>query len=146
MSKTLLDRPLETKGSPLWSANKPVCFRNLLVGTKALGMSYPSERSWAPFIAEIKAHFGVKSKPKLRQQRITIFMKHGRRTFTNYEELAEHLKRRFDVQVDIWEPALYSMQEQVKYLERSTVIVSPCGGMSFGSMFLPPGASAVFAE
>jgi hypothetical protein len=116
------------------------------VGTKALGMSHPSERSWAPFIAEIKAHFRVEVNPKLHQQRITIFMKHGRRTLTNYEELAEHLRRRFDVQVDIWEPALYSMQEQIEYLARSTVIVSPCGGMSHGSMFLPPAASAVFVE
>lgn len=109
-------------------------------------MLNPSEESWPSMIAEIKTHFGLKIKPQPHQQRITIFKKTNRRVFTNYEELASHLRERFDVEVDLWEPSSVSLPEQIKFLEKTTVAISPCGGISYGTLFLPPGASAVFAE
>lgn len=146
MSEMLLDRPLESKKTPLWAGGKPVCFKNLLVGTRQLGMGTPSEGIWPPFVREIKQHFGLALTPKPRKQKISIFRKNGRRTFTNYDALAAHLRRRFGVEVELIDPASFTIKDQIFKLEKTTVIVSPCGGVSFSSMFLPPGASAVFAE
>jgi capsular polysaccharide biosynthesis protein len=146
MSEMLLDRPLETKSSPLWSNNQTVCFKNLLVGTRGLGMSTASERIWPPFVAEIKSHFGLQLRPQPKAQKITVFRKNGRRTLTNYEEVADHLRKRFDVEVEVWEPATFSIRDQIKYLETTTVVVTPCGGVSFTSLFLPAGSSAIFVE
>lgn len=152
MAEVLFDRPMETKYSPLWtsppSPDTPICFKNLLVGTRQMGMSFPSEGQWASFVAEIKAHFGIPINPRLRHQKITILRKSGRRTWLNYEELAEHLRQRFgsQVAVEIIEPASLGMKEEISKLSKTTVLLSPCGGMSFSAMFLPPGASAVFSE
>lgn len=147
MSELLLDRPIETASSPIWPADgSPLCFEKLLVGTRMLGMGHPSEGSWTGFIGEIKTHLGIDPDHKPVRQKITIFDKRGRRTILNPTELKERLEERFQVQVDIINPAAFSLEEQAGMFEDTTVLVSPCGGVSFSSVFLPKGASTIFLE
>jgi hypothetical protein len=146
MSGMLFDRPLETMDTPMLSESQRVCFKNLLVGTRMLGESYPSEAAWPGFINAIKSHYGFQLSPRLLRQKITLFLKNGRRTFLNYEEVADHLRNRFNVEVEIYDPAQDTIRDQIRFLESTTVLISPCGGISLSAMFLPPGASAIFAQ
>lgn len=151
MSRMLFDRPMETKRSPLWTTppnpDTPICFKNLLVGSRKLGLFDPSEGQWTAFAAEVKKYFHVPVNPRPSQQRIVILRKMGRRTFLNYDELAEHLRSRFlNVEVEIMDPAAIELKEQLIRLANTTVVITPCGGVSFSAMFVPPGASAIFAE
>jgi hypothetical protein len=146
MSKMLIDRPLETLDTPLLSSHQRVCFKNLLVGTRMLGDEQASETAWPSFVAEIKSHYGFQISPRLRQQKITMLRKNGRRTFLNYEEVADHLRNRFEVEVEIYDIAQDTIEGQIRKLETTTVLISPCGGISFSALFLPPGSSAIFAK
>lgn len=147
MSKLLLDRPLESVGTGIWPGEgQKLCFENLLVGTRALGMGLPSEGSWSPFIAEIKSHLALPIYYRPSRQKITLFYKHGRRTILNYEPLQQRLQERFGVQVEIVNPASFTLEEQIVMMQDTTVVVSPCGGVSFSSVFLPKGVSAIFLE
>lgn len=150
MSEMLFSRPMETKRSPLWtspsSPNTPICFKNLVVGARRLGMLFPSEGQWPQFAAEVKKNLNLPSHPTLYRQKIVIFRKNGRRTFVNYDELADHLRKRFAVSVELVDPTMYGIREQLVKLSDATVVISPCGGVSFTAMFVPPGASAIFAE
>ncbi|KAI5477587.1 glycosyltransferase family 61 protein [Pseudohyphozyma bogoriensis] len=142
----LLSRPVETDISDLWPADdSPVCFKNLLVGTRELGMGYSGE-SWPGFVAEMKKYVGVPEFPKLKKQKISIFLKRGRRTLLNYEELRDHLVKRFEVEVELKDPSEFSLEEQIAWMQSTSVVVSPCGGVSFSAIFLPPGASAIFVD
>jgi len=100
-------------------------------------MGMPSEGSWTPFVAEIKTHLGLDVNYLPKRQKITLFYKDGRRTILNYDEMKQHLERRFRVEVEIVNPAIYTLPEQVRMLQDTTVVVSPCGGISFSSVFLP---------
>ncbi|GAA6060575.1 hypothetical protein JCM10212_006810 [Sporobolomyces blumeae] len=148
LAPLLLDRPLETNETSLFTSarGRPVCFRNLYVGTKMLGMSLPSEHVWPGFVDELRVGAGLDITQRPKRQRISIFLKHGRRTVLNYKEVENHLRDRFKVEVDLIDPAKLSLADQIKYMHETTVVVSPCGGISFSSMFLPPGASAIFID
>ena len=94
-------------------------------------MQLPSgEGIWREFIRVIKAHYRIDFLHRPPKQKITILRKNGRRTLTNYEELREHLEKRFAIEVDIIAPADYPLGEQIAVLRDTTVVVSPCGGVS----------------
>ena len=135
VSATLFDHPLTTKDdAEFWGGiegSGRVCFENLLIGTRSLGMQLPSgEGIWREFIRVIKAHYRIDFLHRPPKQKITILRKNGRRTLTNYEELREHLEKRFAIEVDIIAPADYPLGEQIAVLRDTTVVVSPCGGVS----------------
>ncbi|POY75532.1 hypothetical protein BMF94_1435 [Rhodotorula taiwanensis] len=144
----ILDRPFETFNSTLFAsqAGGRVCFRNLYTGMRRFGTGFPSENILPPFVGELRDTAGLERSPRPRRQRITVFLKHGRRVFLNNEALVEHLRRRFDVEVDLMDPAELSISEQLAYLQDTTVLVSPCGGLSYGGLFLPKGSSMVVAD
>lgn len=148
LAPLLLDRPYETYNSTLFTsaAGRPVCFKNVYAGTKALGMALSSENMWPQFVDELRVGAGLVPSHLPTRQRITIFLKHGRRTILNYDELEAHLRERFQVEVDMLNPAKLSLPEQLKYMQDTTVVVSPCGGVSFSSNFLPRGSSAIFVD
>lgn len=148
VGSALLDRAITTEEDvTFWGTDGRVCFEQLLVGSRTLGMGFPSENAWEPFINLIKHHYGHPTTYHPRKQKISIIFKHGRRTFTNYDQLRVHLERKFQgVEVEVIEPAVLEIEAQIRAVRDTTVIVSPCGGVSFTAMFLSPGVSAVFAE
>ncbi|GJN94333.1 hypothetical protein Rhopal_007407-T1 [Rhodotorula paludigena] len=153
LAPLLLDRPYETYNGTLFSSVSPddqssghVCFRHLLVGTARLGMGYPSEHLWPRFLAELKRGAGLSPALGPKKQRITILVKHGRRTILNYAEVEHGLRSRFGVEVEAVDPAEMGLVEQLQYMQETTVVVSPCGGVSFSAIFLPKGASPVFVD
>lgn len=125
MASLLLDRPYESASSPLFNSSETtegdtVCFKNLLVGTAKLGFTEPSEAVWPGFINAIRQGAGVSLTAKPKKQRITIFRKYGRRTFLNYDALEQHLKNRFNVEVDVMDPAKLTLPEQLTYMQDTT--------------------------
>ncbi|POY75533.1 hypothetical protein BMF94_1436 [Rhodotorula taiwanensis] len=144
----VLDRPLETANSTLFTseAGPRVCFRNLYTGMRELGTSYPSKNVMPQFIQEFRKTAGLSATSTPGRQRITVFLKEGRRIFLNNDALVEHLRQRFDVEVDLMDPSKLSISEQLAYLQDTTVLVSPCGGISYGQFFLSKGASMVVAD
>lgn len=125
----ILDRPFETYNSTLFAsaAGSRVCFRNLYTGMSRLGTNFSSENMLPPFLGELRATAGLERSPRPRHQRITVFLKHGRRTFLNYGSLVEHLRRRFEVEVDLLDPAELSIGEQLAYLKDTTGAVGSDG-------------------
>ncbi|POY75518.1 hypothetical protein BMF94_1420 [Rhodotorula taiwanensis] len=123
-----------------------VCFRNLYTGMSRLGTNFSSENMLPPFLGELRATAGLERSPRPRHQRITVFLKHGRRTFLNYGSLVEHLRRRFEVEVDLLDPAELSIGEQLAYLKDTTVLITPCGGLSYSGLFLPKGTGLIVAD
>lgn len=135
ISATMLDHPLTTKDdTEFWggvNGNGRVCFEKLLIGTTSLGMRLPSGGGmWRDFVRIIKGHYRIDVLHRPPKQKITLLRKNGRRTLTNYEELRDHLAKRFNVEVDIISPADYPLGEQIRVLRDTTVVVSPCGGIS----------------
>lgn len=145
MSELLLERPWESVSSPLFRSGQ-ICFENLLVGTRRLGMSHASEGVWEPFIGQIKENLNLDPNRLPRKQKIHLFYKIGRRRILNYPEIKQHLEKRFNVEVEIINPADFTLEEQVRIFQDTTIVITPCGGISFSSVFLPKGASAIFLE
>lgn len=85
---------------------------------------------WREFIRIIKRHYRIDVHHRPPKQKITLLRKVGRRTLTNYEELRDHLEKRFEVEVEIISPADFPLGEQIAELRDTTVVVSPCGGVS----------------
>lgn len=50
---------------------------------------------WREFIRVIKGHYRIDLHHRPPKQKITLLRKVGRRTLTNYEELRDHLEKRF---------------------------------------------------
>lgn len=118
----VLDRPLETANSTLFTseAGPRVCFRNLYTGMRELGTSYPSKNIMPQFIQEFRKTAGLPATSTPSRQRITVFLKEGRRIFLNNDALAEYLRQRFDVEVDLMDPSKLSISEQLAYLQDTT--------------------------
>ncbi|KAK4049306.1 hypothetical protein OIV83_004243 [Microbotryomycetes sp. JL201] len=148
ISNLLLDTPIiDANSSALFRKKGPVCFKELLVGTGGVRMGFPAEgHVWSDFASTIKKRSGIDPSYLPGKQRITIMYKARKRTFTNYDELVQSLRDRFNVEVELLDPNELSLTDQLAVLSRTTVLVSPCGGISFSAAFLPPGASAVFSD
>lgn len=120
ISSLLLDRPVITSTSPMWTPGAPVCFRNLLVGTRELGMGFPSEGMWPGFLDEMKTYLGVPTDHRPKKQKVSVFLKHGRRTITNYDALQAHLAKRFEVEVELVEPSFFDLPQQIRMMQDTT--------------------------
>ncbi|GJN94338.1 hypothetical protein Rhopal_007412-T1 [Rhodotorula paludigena] len=150
LSNLLLARPLEDYNTSLFNAPPPfegrACFRNLLVGTRRLGMGFPSEHVWPEFVRELRVGAGLDPLARPNKQKVVLLHKVGRRTVRNYDEVEDALRMRFEVDVEVVNPEELSLVEQLERMQQTTVVVSPCGGVSFSAMFLPAGSSAVFID
>ncbi|KAK4047101.1 hypothetical protein OIO90_006303 [Microbotryomycetes sp. JL221] len=149
MSNLLFDLPtIDLNSSSLFKKEgSKLCFRQLLIGTGGLRMGTPAEASvWTGFAETIKERARVRTNVLPSKQRISIMFKPRKRTLKNYDALEQHLKDRFQIEVKILDPNQLSLTEQLQELQQTTVLVSPCGGISFSATFLPRGASAVFVD
>ena len=136
---------------PFVSSGPPfVCVNRLLVGHSRLGLSADRGEAWPDLISlimqraaqrwnEVKA---AASAP-LTEQLIVVLEKEGRRRVLNSKELAVSMQSVFNVSVVSVDPGSLSLASQIKIAQRATVIVSPCGGISFFTSFMRPHTATV---
>ena len=83
-----------------------------------------------------------------KKHRITVSIKDGKRSLYNNQEMVEHLKKTFpSYEVDAIE--LYQLggwKQELTYLLDTTVLITPCGGVSMSSMFLPHGSAMIVVD
>ena len=129
------------------SAPRVVCVQHLLAGSMRSGMRathVPSE--WDGLIEHIvQGAAPDEAAARPLSQRIILVDKDGRRRITNLDPLANYLRAVFQIPVDIVStlPQM-PLPAQVARLRTYSVMVSPCGGISFAAAFMAPGSSAVF--
>ena len=140
--------PVATEASP---PPPVVCMDTLVAGALSLGMrrDHPASE-WDGFIRYLLRNQTGDDGAALATlapdaQRIVILDKQGgRRRPTNTVALAAFLRSLFAVPVDILQVARLPLAEQIRRLRTYSVLVTPCGGLSFASAFMAPGASAVY--
>lgn len=127
------------------------CFHDVLAGHGTAGMMYDQDRYWSDFIALLLRNMALESKAaaqaintRLSSQLIVLLDKRGRRRVTNIQEAASHIATTFRVLVQVVNPANMSFEEQVVLAQRTTVLITPCGGISFFAAFLKSRATAIF--
>ena len=125
------------------SSNKYACTKDLVVGFGKLGM-YSDSDVWDQFNVRLMKAAGLSEQNVPRRHKIVIFLKKGRRSTTNIYPLARHLKQTFNIKVQVADIAKMSYVKQAKLVNSATVVISPCGGLSFSSVFLAKRAAAIY--
>jgi hypothetical protein len=127
------------------------CFTSLLTGHSQTGFSQDAGRYFAP-LSDYMLQRAMALFPSVREaanikhsrQRVVVIKKVGRRAILNVEELVHHLKRTFDVKVDVVNPAGMDLHEQMALALSSTLILTPEGGISFISAFVRARTPVIF--
>ena len=123
--------------------NDLVCTHDLLVGMGKLGL-YTDSEVWEQFNVRMMKVVGVSPYKVPQKHRIVVFKKEGRRAVTNVDKLAIYLERTFNVNVQVVEVAKLQLKRQAQIVNTATVVISPCGGLSFSSVYLPRHSAAIF--
>jgi hypothetical protein len=91
---------------------------------------------------------GLNSAHTPKKHRITVSIKNGKRGLANYKELISHLKLHFpNVEIDAIElRSLGSWKNELKYLQDTSVLITPCGGVSMSAMFLPHNSALIIVD
>ena len=148
-----------------------LCFERVLVGASAMSLRhehlgtaaiYQSFRRF--FMSSLGIEAPPSSSPRSRRvgksgarrqlphagkQLVTFFVKtHGQsRTDVDPEsirDLAERVRVEMQVDVDVFDPATLTIEEQIKRLVPTTVLVTPLGGIDATSVFVSPAASVIY--
>jgi hypothetical protein len=108
------------------------------------------------FIESIMAHAGLSlpsPPPDPNRPLILLVAKHGKRNFSNIDAVYGHLLARgFPASVGLpvlqitRDLHLVSMAEQFRLLQRTSVLVTPCGGVSMVGHFLPRNAHIIIPD
>ena len=129
------------------------CFPNIILGgdncLNQLAHYYTEENYRIPDISadfpdHVRQSLGIAAPPP-KAPKITIIIKDGRRTPINNRDLANQLAKAFpDVPVDII-PRMHtlSVEDQIKRLSATTILITPQGAISTMSIFLPPGSTSI---
>ena len=150
----LSDRqPIDISQQKSFKKVRYTCFRHLLAGHGSLGLTYDDGFAVSDFIRYMLQELARKNQTvanaisaKVEQHQILILKKEGRRRILNLDEVVEHLSLAFSkIKVLLVDPAHLTMTDQIIEAQRTTVLVTPCRGMSFFGMFLRSKASAVVA-
>jgi hypothetical protein len=128
--------------------NQLFCTKNLLVGDAHMYMSHAPDLDGMldRFIDHILSYHGVNPHHQPSKHRILIFKKYGKRSINNSQAIANMIQYTFDVDVEIVEIYKYTLEEQIHIVSEATMIISPCGGISFAALFLPRNAIAIFTN
>ena len=123
-----------------------VCMKKLIAGEGSLGMNRDDAGHFNHFIRSLINHYSVTLPPTIKHHSIGIVNKgEGRRQVTNFPELQAYLESTFVVEVTIINNIhMMSIPEQIDLMRRFSVVISPCGGISFSTLFKAPGTSAVY--
>ena len=131
------------RGSLQTNETKYACAEDLVMGFGKLGM-YSDSEVWDQFNSRLLKAVGISPDAAPSKHKIVVFLKKGRRSTTNVYEMARHLQESFEVQVQVADIAKMSYAAQAKLVSSATVVISPCGGLSFSTVFLPKNAAAVY--
>eukprot|EP01080_Neovahlkampfia_damariscottae_P010491 gene10491-3012_t len=132
---------------------KTICFDTLLLGDRS--RNYMARRNDHPGAYRIMRNSfyrnnAVKTKgilPKKHQITISHKTVGYRRSILNIDELQKALNSTFpDVPVVIYKGKSLNSSEEAELLSKTTVFITPAGGSSFVSMFLPDRANAIFLD
>lgn len=106
-------------------------------------MAFDPEGVWDHFIDYmLSTHSLAMVTP--RMQAILIVKKRGRRELLNIAELRLHLHWHFQIRVDVVEIASLPLPAQISLVRQYTVMITPCGGISFSSAFMSRGSATIF--
>jgi hypothetical protein len=123
-----------------------VCAENVVVGTAHFMMSYGPDIDgmFDEFVEHVMARYGIRPRDRPRRQRIVIFQKNGKRRLLDPEDIATRLGATFNVSTEVVGVASLSLQQQMELVSNATLVISPCGGISFSAAFLPYNGAAIF--
>jgi hypothetical protein len=134
-------------------SERRVCFRDIILGTQAhqLSTMHAGEETamepWGRFMCVLMAQYGVDCAVRPKKHHIMLIKKNGRRSLRNdYTQLAKDIRARFGVGVSVMDPSKLTLEQQVRAMSQSTVALTPCGGISFATVFLPNDAVRIISD
>ena len=132
------------------SAGDLVCFEQLLAGNGPWGFqqSLGKAPSWWSYHAFYLSNLGVNPNRTPKKHRITVSIKKGKRGLANNDELVAYLKKEFPTyEIDALElKSLGGWKAELEYLLDTTVLITPCGGVSMSAMFLPHNSAMIIID
>lgn len=129
-----------------------LCYYHVVAGTGPYGFQQSLGRAtlWKSYRAYYLSNMGLNPYHTPKQHRITISIKSGKRGIYNNQELIAGVKQHYvpqNILVDAIElVSLGSWKAELNYLSDTTVLVTPCGGVSMSSMFLPVNSALVVVD
>jgi hypothetical protein len=89
----------------------------------------------------------VEIKPKKHQ--ITIFKKNWSRSISNHDDLVKHITQKYknqEIEVVEIDPSRLSIKDQINLMLKTTLLITPCGGISMIGFFLTSGSSLISTD
>jgi len=127
-----------------------VCFEQLLAGNGPWGFqqSLGKAPSWWSYHAFYLSNLGVNPNRTPKKPRITVSIKKGKRALANNDELVDHLRKTFpSYEIDALElRSLGGWKAELEYLLDTSILITPCGGVSMSAMFLPHNAALIVVD
>ena len=127
-----------------------LCFERLVVGGSFdvfndERLNSGKEPLLALFRARVLAWHNVPPALAPRRHTILLVRKDGRRALHNFGKVRRHVAARFSRLASVEETSFagLTMAQQLALVARTTIAVSPCGGISMILPFLPEGAHAI---
>ena len=127
-----------------------VCFENVLTGIGPWGFqqSLGKAPTWWQYHAFYLSNMGFSYNHTPKKHRITVSIKDGKRSLYNSPAVVDHLHTAFPdyeiVAVELY--GLGGWKAELAYLRDTTVLITPCGGVSMSSMFLPHGSAMIVVD
>ena len=139
-------RPAHTVLDP---QHQLICFDRLLVGIGSFGFQKSLSRApeWWLFRESYLNGFGINGRINPIKHEIVISVKNGKRTIVNYLELQQHLIKVFpDISIKLLVLNRKGWYNELKQLSSTTILITPCGGVSLSSIFLPLNAALIIID
>mmetsp|Transcript_25378 Transcript_25378/g.70624 ORF Transcript_25378/g.70624 Transcript_25378/m.70624 type:complete len:486 (+) Transcript_25378:215-1672(+) len=134
----------------LGQSTEPLCFDRLLVGATAAAFdSEARNEGKEPLLmlyrARVLEWHQVSMIPLASHRIVLVDKQQGKRGIKNFDEVYEEVLSSFHAIANVTRVILpvLSIMEQLHLLSRTTVAVSPCGGVSMILPFLPESAFAI---
>jgi hypothetical protein len=146
LHSVITTQPYQKLGGDLFpDSSTMTCFADVVLGTEQLSMRFKDERSWPDMVTQMK-RIALPKQKTIKQHKVVVIEKHGRRTWLNYPEVRDHIEAKYGVETLLVNPADLTVAEQLALLDETTVLVTPPGGVSFSSPFLRKSAVAIYVE
>jgi len=132
------------------SPSRHLCFEQIVVGGSydafnSEALNEGKEPLLALYRARVLAWHAVPIHPPTRKHTILIVNKEGRRGIHNIRAVKRHVIAKYGDIADVVVTGFAdsTMQQQLRLVARTTLAISPCGGISMILPFLPDGAHAI---
>ncbi len=124
-----------------------MCFKRLVVGIGMRTMRDHNPALRQQFREQVLVNLGRNPYSAPPKDLIVFLLKKGRRAPLNTEEAFNHIRTSFpEVTCELVNVTDMTFREQVFLMLRTTVLITPCGGMSLIALFLNPGAVSIFID